>query len=118
MVSEKNKIRLKISFPAILLLIMIFIISVLLKLANVSSITTFLPLLFVFLGIIIIAFGSFFDFGASEYLQNIFISKSRLTDIDILNINREQMIMSLFFVGIGFIYILTGIGLTFLYGII
>lgn len=118
MLSEKNKIRLRISFPAILLLVLILIMSLLLKLANVNSVTAFIPLTLVFLGIIVMAFGSFFDFGANEYLQNIFMSKSRFRDIDILNINREQMIMSLIYVSIGFIYIFTGIGLTFLYSVI
>jgi Ca2+/Na+ antiporter len=118
LLDEKVRIRLKIAFPPILLLALLLITAVLLRVANVSYLTVFLPLSFVFLGVIVMAFGSFFDFGANQYLQNIFMAKSRIRDMDILNINREQMIMSLIYVGIGFIYIATGIGLTFLYKIL
>ena len=115
MISEKNLVRLKISFPPLLLMILLLILSILFKIGNITAIAQVFPLTFVFIGILVIAFGSFFDFGANQYLQNLIVSKSKIRETDVTSINREQFIMNLIYVAIGFIYISIGIALTFLY---
>ena len=118
MISEKNLVRLKISFPPIFLMVLLLILSIILKIANIIEIAQVFPLAFVFIGIFVIAFGSFFDFGANQYLQNMIVSKLKIRETDITNINREQFIMNIIYVAIGLTYILVGIALTFLYRIL
>jgi Ca2+/Na+ antiporter len=118
LVSDKTLVRLKISFPPLFLLVLLLIISILFKIANITEVAQVFPLTFVFIGIFVIAFGSFFDFGANQYLQNMIVSKSKIRETDITNINREQFIMNLIYVAIGITYIAIGIALTFLYRII
>ena len=118
MISEKNIVRLKVSFPPILLMILLLVLSILFKIANITDVAQVFPLAFVFIGVFVIAFGSFFDFGANQYLQNMIVSKSKIRETDITNINREQFIINLIYVAIGFAYISLGIALTFLYRIL
>lgn len=118
MVSEKNIVRLKISFPPLLLLFLLFIVSILFKVGNFNGVAQIFPLTFVFIGILVIAFGSFFDFGANQYLQNMILSKSKIRENDIVSINKEQFVMNLIYVTIGFAFIATGILLTFLFRVV
>jgi hypothetical protein len=118
MVTEKNIVRLKISYPPLSLLALLFIVSILFKLGKDNFAAQVFPIIFVFIGILVIAFGSFFDFGANQYLQNLIISKSKLSEKDVLSINREQLVMNIIYVIIGIAYILSGIFLTFIYKII
>ena len=46
------------------------------------------------------------------------VSKLKIRETDITNINREQFIMNVIYVAIGLTYILVGIALTFLYRIL
>lgn len=115
MVTEKNLVRLKISLPPLLLLMLLLLFSILFKIAGISVIFQVMPLAIVFIGIIVIVFGAFFDFGASKYLQNIVMSRSKLNDDVILNINKEQAIMSLIYAGIGLFYVFSAVMLVILY---
>ena len=118
MISGKNLVRLKISFPPLFLMVLLLILSIILKIANIMEIAQVFPLTFVFIGIFVMAFGSFFDFGAHQYLENTIVSKLKIRETDITDINREQFIMNIIYVAIGFTYILIGIALTFLYRIL
>lgn len=111
-------VRLKISTPPLVLLALLFVMSIMLKVARVNEVAQVLPITFVFVGILVIAFGAFFDFGASKYLQNLVMAKMKIEDQEILNIRREQFIMSLIYAGIGFLFIASGVALTFIYGFI
>jgi hypothetical protein len=118
MVTEKNIVRLKISSPPLLLLALLYIVSLLFKIGKDDFVAQVFPIILVFIGILVIAFGSFFDFGANQYFQNLIISKSKLSENDVLGINREQLVMNIIYVTIGIAYILSGIFLTFIYRVI
>ena len=115
LIREKNRVRLKISAPPLILLILLLIFSILFKIAGVTEVSQVMPLTIVFIGILVIAFGAFFDFGAKQYLQNLIMSKSKLKDETVININREQAIMTLIYVGIGILYMFSAVILVLLY---
>jgi glucan phosphoethanolaminetransferase (alkaline phosphatase superfamily) len=96
------------------LLFVLFISGIVLLLAGAPSIANVFPLILVMVGLVIIFFGAFFDFGANRYINNMFQTKASLREKDIVQINREQLIMTVIFVGVGGLYILMGVALFYL----
>lgn len=112
---EIIRTRLSLTVPAFLVLIIMTSITLALFFLNFSSIAKDLLIFIVFGGIIVIFIGAFYDFGANNYVENIFISKVSLREKDIVGINREQLVMTGIFVGIGCIFITVAIGLFYLF---
>jgi uncharacterized membrane protein YwzB len=98
-----------------MLLLLLLLFSSLFKLAGVTEVSRIMPLAIVFAGVFVIAFGAFFDFGAKQYMQNLMMSRSEVKDETLLNIEREQAIMTLIYVGIGLFYMVSALLLDFLY---
>ncbi len=112
---EIYRTRLTITIPAFLVLIIMTTITLTLFFLNFASIAQDLLIFIVFGGIIIIFIGAFYDFGASNYVENIFVSKVSLKENDIVGINREQLVMTGIFVGVGCLFIVVAIGLFYLF---
>ena len=111
---EKRLTRFKLAIPPLALLFGIFISAIVLLFANAIFIVNVVPLILVMLGFVIIFFGAFYDFGANRYVNAMFQSKASLREKDVVQINREQLIMTLIFSGIGGLYILAGVILFYL----
>ncbi|MCL4323477.1 MAG: hypothetical protein M1498_03440 [Candidatus Thermoplasmatota archaeon] len=111
---EKRLTRFKLAIPPLVLLFGIFISAIVLLFANAIFIVNVVPLILVMLGFVIIFFGAFYDFGANRYVNAMFQSKASLREKDVVQINREQLIMTLIFSGIGGLYILAGVILFYL----
>lgn len=112
--NEKIRTRFKLTVPPMVLLFVLFISGIVLLLAGAPSIANVFPLILVMVGLVIIFFGAFFDFGANRYINNMFQTKASLREKDIVQINREQLIMTVIFVGVGGLYILMGVALFYL----
>ncbi len=108
---EKIQTRFKLTVPPMVLLFILFISGIVLLLAGALSIANVFPLILVMVGFVIIFFGAFYDFGANRYVNNMFQSKASLREKDVVQINREQLIMTMIFVGVGGLYILMGVAL-------
>jgi uncharacterized membrane protein len=106
---SKNKIRVEISIPPLFLLIMLIMIGLLIDYTHLKIVAVVYPLFVFLMGLLIMAIGTLFDFGAKQYVQNLYIIKERLTESEMKNINREQLIMTLIYIGIGMLYLMAGI---------
>ncbi len=114
-IKEKRHTKFMLMVPALVLLFILFMSGVVLFLVDAKSIANIFPLLLVMAGIVIIFFGAFYDFGANRYVNSMFESKARLREEDVVKINKEQLIMTAIFAGIGGLFILFGVILYYIY---
>ncbi|MHB1439439.1 MAG: hypothetical protein ACYCSO_04765 [Cuniculiplasma sp.] len=114
-IKEKRHTRFMLMVPALVLLFILFMSGVVLFLVDAKSIANIFPLLLVMAGIVVIFFGAFYDFGANRYVNSMFESKARLREEDVVKINKEQLIMTAIFAGIGGLLILFGVILYYIY---
>ncbi len=112
---EIYKTRLLLTLPLFLVLIILVSVTLLLYFVGLRSIAVDIPLFIVMGGIVVLFIGSFYDFGAKNYIERVFVSKAALKERDVVSINREQLIMNGIFAAVGGIFILSGIGLFFLF---
>lgn len=112
---EIYKTRLLLTLPLFLVLIILVSVTLLLYFVGLRSIAVDIPLFIVMGGIVVLFIGSFYDFGAKNYIERVFVSKAALKERDVVSINREQLIMNGIFAAVGGVFILSGIGLFFLF---
>jgi hypothetical protein len=112
---EIIKTRFALTVPLFLVLVIMTSITLALFFLSFSSIAQDLLIFIVFAGIITIFIGAFYDFGAGNYVENVFVSKVSLRENDIVGINREQLVMTGIFVGVGCLFIIVAIGLFYLF---
>lgn len=75
-----------------------------------SHFFVFSPDVLVIGGVIVMFFGAWYDFGAIAYEKELKDYYRRtLNEADASYINKQQLIMTLIYIGIGFFYIMTGI---------
>ena len=62
--------------------------------------------------VIVMFFGAWYDFGAESYIKDLkdFYRKS-ITETDLVYINKQQLIMTLIYILIGFLYIGSGVAI-------
>ncbi len=113
--NEVRRTRFLLTLPVLAILLSLIVVSVILFIANKKSYAEVFPLVLVLLGIVIIFFGAFYDFGANRYLENVFIAKAPLKENDITQINREQLIMTAIYGSAGILYIISGVVLNFIF---
>lgn len=105
---EIRRTRYLLSLPAIIILAVMDVVNVMLYIVGLKAIALDIPLFTVMGGFLVIFFGSFYDFGARKYIDSVMTAKVRLREEDIKSINREQLIMNVFYIGIGLLYIISG----------
>lgn len=106
---EKQRIRFILTIPLWFVLAVFMCAAILFYYIGYQKIALSIPLLIVLAGIIVIFFGSFSDFGAKKYLANVMITKASLRENDVTDINKEQLVMNIIFIGIGLFYVICGI---------
>lgn len=69
----------------------------------------YMPTLIVIGGLAVMGYGAFSNFGANEYVRDLQYNRSKITDEHYNNIFRVQFKLTVFFVMIGFVFILVGV---------
>lgn len=116
--SEIRRVRLLLALPLFILLISLLLTSSVFFITGRYVTANVFPIALVLLGVAVIFFGSFYDFGANKYLEGVFVTGARLGEEDITNINREQLIMTSIYAGIGLLFIVCGIILNYVFAIL
>lgn len=116
-IDEVRRTRFLLTLPLLAILLSLILASILLYIANRRGYADIFPLALVLLGIGVIFFGAFYDFGANKYLENVFIAKAPLREGDRTQINREQLIMTIIYAGVGILYIVIGLIMNFVFSL-
>lgn len=103
---SSRKVMIQLTSPLLFILFLIILFAAYLDYVKDYSILQPLPLILTIIGVVIAFFGAFYDFGAKRYLSDISRQKMEVTDKDIVYINRQQLILTLLFFGIGGLYVL------------
>lgn len=106
---EKRRVRLRLSTPPLVLLISMTLVDLLLYFLGFPAIASDLPLFFILAGMVLFFFGAFYDFGEKKYIQAMMQAKAKIDENEKTGINKEQLIMTLIYAGIGGLFIITGI---------
>lgn len=69
----------------------------------------YMPTIIVIAGLAVMGYGAFSNFGADEYLKDLQYNRSKITNKHYNNIFRAQFRLTVFFVIIGFVFILVGV---------
>ncbi|MGP6207199.1 hypothetical protein ACNF42_04090 [Cuniculiplasma sp. SKW3] len=114
-INEVRRTRFLLALPVLAILFSMIIAAIVLFTFNKRGYADAFPLFLVLLGIVVIFFGAFYDLGANKYIENVFIAKAPLKEHDVTQINREQLIMTLIYLGDGVPYIIAGVILNFVF---
>ncbi len=66
-----------------------------------------MPVIIIIIGVVVAFFGAFWVFGAKRYLSDISQHREKITDEDVVYINRQQLFLTLIFFGIAGLYVLS-----------
>ncbi len=102
-----RRVMLKMSIPFIFLLFILIILSAALQIIKGSSFSGPMPVIIIIIGVFVAFFGAFWDFGAKRYLSDISQHREKVTDEDVVYINKQQLILTLIFFGIAGLYVLS-----------
>ena len=82
---------------------------------GIGTFFTVMPDILFISAVIVMFFGAWYDFGAESYIKDLkdFYRKS-ITEADLVYINKQQLIMTLIYILIGFLYIGSGVAIYFL----
>lgn len=67
----------------------------------------YMPTIIVLAGFVVMAFGSFSKFNSEEYIADLKLNRQPVNDKAIINISKVQLILTLIYIGIGVIYIVS-----------
>ncbi len=104
--NDINRTRIKyVVFPIIALLIIIAT-SIPLYLFFHFNYRVYIPIIVFMSGIIIMFIGAWWDFGAKKFISDVFKTHMELNEDDLEYVYKQQFIMMLIYIGIGFLYFL------------
>ncbi len=101
--------RLKLALPPLFLLVFLLILAATIIHFRGASLEEPMPLVIFIIGFFVAMFGAFYDFGAKGYLFKVFEHGVPLKETDVTNINKQQLIMTLIYVGIASLYFLSAV---------
>jgi len=103
---EINKLRLKIALIPLLILLVLVFAPLPLYLDGVFNYFSVMPLV-IFLGAFFVFFiGAWWDFGAKEYIKELFAQGIPTSEINMKFINKQQLVLTIIFLVIGGIYMI------------
>ena len=102
-----RRVILQISIPFIFLLFILIILSVALEFLKGPSYSGPMAVIIIIIGVFVAFFGAFWDFGAKRYLSDISQHREKVTDEDVVYINKQQLILTLIFFGMAGLYVLS-----------
>jgi hypothetical protein len=79
---------------------------------GIGTFFTVMPDILFISAVVVMFFGAWYDFGAESYIKDLkdFYRKS-ITEADLVYINKQQLIMTLIYILIGFLYIGSGVAI-------
>lgn len=105
--SRTNRLAmLKVSEIPLIFLFLLVTVPYLFSLIIHFSYDSYIPFFIFLSGIIVIFYGSWSSFGSKKYVSQVISSGMPLKEEDLIFINRQQLIMTLIFIGIGGLYML------------
>ncbi len=110
-----RKAAVTFSIYPLTLLLSIFLAATILYFLRESSYVFPFPVIMTIIGVFIAVFGAFWDFGAKKYVQDLWKNQVNVSENDITYINRQQLLMTIVFFGIGGLYALSGFIVFILY---
>ena len=106
---EIGKIRFKLAMIPISILFALVFAPLPLYFLHLFDYFAVMPLIIFLSAFFIFLVGAWWDFGAHNYLKDLFVSKDTLKEDDIVNINRQQLIMTGIFILIGLTYMIIAV---------
>lgn len=85
-----------------------------LMLEKLSSYVVPFPTALTIAGVIVAFIGAYYDFGAKKYLDDMFKNRVNVPKDEVEHINRQQLIMTVIFFGIGGLYVLAAFSIFYL----
>ncbi len=107
--NAERRLILKLSSVPLIFLIVLLVTPLPFYFRGIFNYLEIMPLIIFLSGIIVIAVGAFWDFGARIYIKEVMDSRMKITDEDIIYINKQQLKMTIVYVIIGFIYFITAL---------
>ncbi|MDP8012190.1 MAG: hypothetical protein ACP5F1_03230 [Thermoplasmata archaeon] len=103
---ENTKVILRyISYPIAILLALVFA-PLPLWFRGIFPYFQVMPLIIFFSGIFLMVIGSFWDFGARIYLNELMEARIKITDENLKAIHKKELFMNMIYILIGFLYFL------------
>ncbi|MGC8562726.1 MAG: hypothetical protein ACP5UZ_03905 [Thermoplasmata archaeon] len=98
--------------PLYILIVMLVSTFIYYSVFGIGTFFTVMPDILFISAVIVMFFGAWYDFGAESYIKDLkdFYRKS-ITEADMVYINKQQLIMTLIYILIGFLYIGSGVAI-------
>lgn len=96
-----------ISAPFIYVVAILDIFTVFLRFLKGTSYSEPMTIVLILVGAFVAFFGSFYDFGAKRFLSDISEHMEKITDDDVVYINKQQLTLNIIFLGIAGLYVLS-----------
>ena len=106
---HRNTIQaiLRFIYIPIALLVALILVTLIVHYFGISSVMIAMPTVITLCGFGVAFTGAFWDFGARKYLNSLANSRIMFTDKDVTRINKQQLQLTLIFLGIAGLYVLT-----------
>jgi hypothetical protein len=106
---HRNTIQaiLRFIYIPIALLVVLILVTLIVHYFGISSVMIAMPTVITLCGFGVAFTGAFWDFGARKYLNSLANSRIMFTDKDVTRINKQQLQLTLIFLGIAGLYVLT-----------
>lgn len=99
---------LRFIYAPISLLIALILLSLIVIHFGISALSIAMPTIITLCGFGIAFFGAFWDFGARKYLNSLANSRIIFSEKDVTRINKQQLQLTLIYLGIAGLYVLSG----------
>jgi len=106
---HRNTIQaiLRFIYLPISILIALILLALIVFYFQISAITVAMPTIMTLCGFGVAFVGAFWDFGARKYLNSLANSRIIFTEKDVTRINRQQLQLTLIYLGIAGLYIMS-----------
>lgn len=108
---HRNKIRalLRFIYIPVALLVALVLVALIVHSFGITSVSIAMPTFITLCGFAIAFVGAFWDFGARKYLNSLANSRIMFTEKDITMINKQQLQLTLIYLGIAGLYLLSAV---------
>lgn len=97
---------LRFIYIPVALLVALILVALIVRYFGISSVAIAMPTVITLCGFGVAFVGAFWDFGARKYLNSLANSRIMFTEKDVTRINKQQLQLTLIFLGIAGLYVL------------
>ncbi len=108
-VKIRRRALIRFSLYPLMLLAVMLLFPLPLYYMKIFRYTLIMPDILVFTGVFVMFFGAFYDFGSKGYIKNILDNRLPFSDKDMDHIYKQQFKLTAIYLGIGFMFILSGV---------